>query len=148
MPRHRSARRRPPRGGIDPITDPRTALDLFQLAAPPPMAWETIVVPVDQRYIGEGVIIVKHTTADTSLVPIVDCFARCADQGFPPRGLIVASFRPGGTVDDFDEVEWLDADDAAASHGSELIEWFVIGSGRVWLPRSMAGAESRWPADC
>ena len=133
-----------PRAGRDPIDNELTALSLFGTAMSSPMRAETIVVPLDQRSIGQAIVYVDGTVEDEAIVRVIEMVALA--QGLHDHHrLIAATVRPGRGLEVGDDQRWMEASWAAERYGCQLIEWFVIGNG-VWLPREVLGECQRWPA--
>lgn len=152
------AHHRCPRAGVDPIRSAPDALAVVTMALHLPPRPETIALVLDDRRCGSALVVVDGTTEPDSFVEVVECLARAAAARGADRvgSLVVATVRPtiadedarGGDVD-----RWLDASDTAATHGVELLEWFVVGppvvvgpTGHVVArcPRDDLGEPPRW----
>jgi hypothetical protein len=134
-----------PRARIDPIIDPATALALFRATIAIPPRPETIVALLDDAHRGLALVSVDGTTEPDHVLEVVECVtaADLYDAGL--GGVIVASVRPAGAIDDRDADRWFELCDLADAAGAELLEWFVLGRS-VSCPRDLVGVPPRWPA--
>lgn len=133
-----------PRGGIDPIRCRDDALAVLALGAP--YGDDTIVIPLDTERRGCSVMVVTDTVGSDAMFRVLaTCVAATRDH---PEidGLILATSRPGGAVENDDVHRWLEASDQCAAGGLELIEWFVIGKWGPDCPRELFGEPERWVA--
>jgi hypothetical protein len=133
-----------PRAGVDPIDNADTAFIMISMAVHRPLRPETIVALLDDARCGLGVVVVSGNHEHDAVVEVVECLLDPAAHGGRVAALIVASVRPdqsGGDVDDIDR--WLEMSDLTEQAGSELLEWFVIGS-EVSCPRDLLGEPPRW----
>lgn len=135
--------RRVPRARIDTIACADDALTLIRgvLAVPP--RHETIVIVLDVSHRGLGVVSVSDTTRPDAAVTVVECLAKPDLFGGEGAALIVATVRPGGTVDERDIDRWFETSDISEQAGLELVEWFVVGR-TISCPRDLVGAPPRW----
>ena len=60
----------PPRAGIDPITDPATALNVLMSMADVPLSPQVVAVVVDTRRVGHGGLVVHGAEPPDSVLPI------------------------------------------------------------------------------
>lgn len=139
---------RRPRAGIDPITDPGSALEIIGLAAHLPPRDETIVVALDDAACGTAILVVADTTRPDAVLDVVELVASSADGGARASGLIVASMRVSGRSRLFDASRddadrWLEMSALADDAGLELVEWFVFDD-RIRCPRDLLGIPPRW----
>lgn len=138
---HRSARL--PRAGIDPITDPATALGLLRVAACT-TRHETILVLLDEARRGLGLVVVSDTSDPDAVVDIAERVLDPAVHGGRVAAAIVASVRPDGprcALDDADR--WLELDHVVGRARVELVEWFLLDGG-ISCPRELVNAPPRW----
>jgi hypothetical protein len=134
-----------PRARIDPISDPATALALFRATVAVPSRAETIVALLDDAHRGLALVSVDGTTEPDHVLEVVECVTAADLYGTGLGGLIVASVRPAGTIDDGDADRWFELCDLADDAGVDLLEWFVLGRA-VSCPRDLVGVPPRWPA--
>jgi hypothetical protein len=134
---------RPPRAGVDPITDDSAALVTIGLAMHDPPRPETIVLMLDERRCGIALVVVSGTTRPDDVLEVVECLTRPAATAERVDAIVVASVRPGHDATLGDGERWPVLADLAEQHGVELVEWFVIGR-TIIRPREAAGARPRW----
>ncbi len=143
---------RTPRAGIDPILDPRSALEVIRLALSSPVRSETIALVLDHERRGRTVVVIDDTNGDDDIVEVVERLSESMlvrDEG---DALVIASVRPGRGLNAEDGDRWLEAADLADSAGVDLIEWFVleVRPGRqgedviAWCPRDLLADPPRW----
>lgn len=135
--------RRVPRARIDPIDTEADALALVRGVLAIPARYETIVIVLDDARRGLGVVSVSDTTDPDQVIGVVECLARPDLFDGDGAALIVATARPGGTVDDGDIDRWLEICDLTDAAGVDLVEWFVVGRS-ISCPRDLLGAPPRW----
>lgn len=136
-----------PRAGVDPITDDGGALALLRLAANPHRC-ETILVLLDDRRRGLGLVVVSDTTDADAVVDVANRLLDPVVHDGRVAAVIVASVRTPHARDGIDLTDadrWLGLDDVAAHHGVELVEWYVLDDG-VSRPRELLNAPPRWSA--
>lgn len=132
-----------PRAGIDPIDDEATAMAIVRLAAARPARDETIVVLLDHRRCGIGLVVVSGTREPDAILEVAECLLTPDAHDGRVGAVILASCRPGGEVELADADRWLELDDLARRHDIELLEWFVDGAG-LSRPRELVNAPPRW----
>ena len=137
-----------PRAGVDPIDDADTAFITISMAVHRPLRHETIVALLDDARCGLGVVVVSDTGDRNAVVEVVECLLDPTVHGGRVGALIVASVRPEQSdgdagPDEHDIDRWLEMSDLTEQAGSELLEWFVIGSA-VSCPRDLLGEPPRW----
>ncbi|MFK8026150.1 MAG: hypothetical protein AB8G26_19505 [Ilumatobacter sp.] len=133
-----------PNARIDAV-DLDAALAIIAHQAPPPDRHHTLLLLLDHERRGFGITHVENTVDPEAVIHIMELVAGHAALNPDLGGVIVVSFRPGGS-DQLDDVErWLTMDEELGAVGVELVEWFVIG-GAVSRPRTLVGEPSRWAA--
>lgn len=119
------------------------ALDIIANQIPLPHVHQTVVIVLDHERRGLGITTVADTDEPDAVLHVADMLAEAAHLDPEVGGVVIASFRPGGT-DELDDLErWLTIDEQLDAVGVELIEWFVVG-GAVSRPRTLVGEPSRW----
>jgi hypothetical protein len=132
-----------PRAGVDRIDDAAAALSIVNHAISTPPTAETVVLLLGADRTGYGIVIVGGTHHPDDAVHVVECLT-CTNPASPRGGsLVVATVRPGAGLLDADEDRWLEMSDLAESHGTTLLEWFVVGTQTV-CPRDLLGEPPRW----
>jgi hypothetical protein len=134
-----------PRARIDPINDPETALALVRATVAVPPRPETIVALLDDANRGLALVSVDGTIEPDHVLEVVECVTVADLYGTGLGSVIVASVRPGGTLDEGDTDRWFELCDLTDHAGVELLEWFVLGRS-VSCPRDLVGVPPRWPA--
>lgn len=142
MPRY-CATHRIPRAHHDPIDDELTAMSLISLAISRPLRDETVVVSLDRRRCGLGLLVVSGTESGDALFDVLDLISAHADRHDHLGGMIVATVRPDGGAEPADVDRWLEASAIVHDRGLELVEWFVVGDAVV-CPRDLLGERPRW----
>lgn len=134
-----------PRAGIDPLSDEPTALALLSAVMASPPRAETIAILLDSGRRGHSIVVVSGTERPDDVLRVVDVLAGALAEAGPasPAGVILASVRPGGRLDERDGDRWLEASDCLAACGVELVEWFVVADD-VNCPRDLLGVPPRW----
>lgn len=132
-----------PRARIDSIGDEPTAIRLLHATLAIPPRPETVVLVLDDAHCGLGVITVTGTTEPDQVIVVAESLARPELFDGEAAALIIATSRPGGTLENGDVDRWMDLCDTVESAGLELIEWFVVGRS-IRCPRDLLGAPPRW----
>ncbi|MDX2378795.1 MAG: hypothetical protein QNM02_03440 [Acidimicrobiia bacterium] len=134
-----------PRAGVDPLDDDATALALLSAVIASPPRSETIAILLDSARRGHSIVVVSGTERPDDLLRVVDVLAGALPAQGPatPAGVILASVRPGGRLDERDGDRWFETSDSLAAHGVELVEWFVVADD-VNCPRDLLGVPPRW----
>lgn len=135
-----------------PVRCATDALRVLFLAASQPLEPETLAFLLDRHGNGGVITVVSGTVDADSVLAVAECFARAA-EGLPQAtALVLATVRPNGRVLPGDIDRWLDASALAATHGVDLIEWYIIGASGAQCPRDLLGEPERWsrlaPAEC
>jgi hypothetical protein len=127
-----------------PVRCGTDALRLLFLAASQPLEPETLALLLDRHGNGGVIAVVSGTVDADSVLTVAECFA-CAAEGLPrAAALVLATVRPNGCVLPGDIDRWLDASALAATHGVDLIEWYIIGTSGAQCPRDLLGEPERW----
>jgi hypothetical protein len=134
-----------PRARIDPISDAPTALALIRATAALPPRPETILALLDDAHRGLALVSVDGTTEPDHVLEVVECVTSAELHATGLGGVIVASVRPGGSIDEGDADRWFELCDLTDDAGVELLEWFVLGRA-ISCPRDLVGVPPRWPA--
>ena len=135
-----------PRAGIDPITDPATALTLLMSMADFPLTPQVVAIVADSRRIGHAGLVVHGAESPDSVLEVVD---RIRDA-VPESGVAAASevllvsIRPDGRLDERDGDRWLEMCDLLEERHVGLLEWFVVTGAEAICPRDLLGVPSRW----
>jgi hypothetical protein len=130
---------RTPRSGIDPIRSEADALAVLALGAP--YGHDIIGVGLDAERRGRTIHVVTGATDPEAIFRVIDlCLA---DPLAEVDGLVLASSRPGGGLEDADRFRWIEASMQCDDAGVELVEWFVLGR-VISLPRELTGDPPRW----
>lgn len=144
------AHHRLPRAGVDPITDPDTALAAIALTIHRPLRHETIALLLDDERRGIALVVVSGTSDPDDVVEVVELLTAPGTHAGRIGSIVVASVRPDeppsagrcspaeGDVD-----RWLELSHLADLHGVEMLEWFVIAPG-VTCPRDHLCEPPRW----
>lgn len=128
-----------------PVCCAADALSVLRLAITLPQQHETLAFVLDAQGVGGVITLVSGTSHPDAVLAVADCIARAAAAERRAVAMVLASVRPGGTVQPGDVDRWLEASDLAADHGITLLEWFVIGTLGVSCPRDLLGEPERWP---
>lgn len=131
-------------GAPRPIRSLEEAVEVFILARSRPMRYETIVLVLDEARRGGTIVVVDGTHDPDAVVEVVETVAAAASDQLDVGGLVVASFRPGGTPDDEDVDRWVEMSHLADDFAVPLIEWIVVTDDQVALPRADTFDRARW----
>ena len=134
VPLRRSA---PVRCGTD-------ALRVLFLAASQPLEPETLAFLLDRNGNGSVITVVSGTVDPDSVLAVTECLTRAGEGSPRSAALVLATVRPTGCVLPGDIDRWLEASALAATHGVDLIEWYVIGGSGAQCPRDLLGEPERW----
>jgi hypothetical protein len=127
-----------------PVRCATDALRLLFLSASQPLEPETLAFLLDADGNGSIITVVSGTVEPDSVLAVAECIARAAD-GLPhASAMVLATVRPSGCVLPGDIDRWLEASALAATHGVDLIEWFIISSSGAQCPRDLLGEPERW----
>lgn len=137
------AARRPPRAGVDPIDTADSAMSVLAAAFHTPARHETLALLLDDERRGHVVFVVAGTTTNDSIHDVADVIAAANQRGDELGAVVLASVRPGGSVEPDDVDRWLELSETLGAHGVELLEWFVVGS-TTECPRDLLGEAPRW----
>jgi hypothetical protein len=132
-----------PRARIDPIDTPEAAVSMVSVLMSRPPRFETIVIPLDDQRRGLSVVVVAGTVEPDSFFDILDIVGLAAAGSDEVAGLVVATVRPHGGVDDRDVDRWLEGSALLGDRGIELVEWFIVGE-EICCPRDLLGERPRW----
>ena len=135
-----------PRAGIDPITDPATALSLLMSMADFPLAPQVVAIVVDSRRIGHRGLLVREAESLDSVLEVVEKVRDAIPEGGTPAAseVLLVSIRPDGRLDERDGDRWLEMCDLLEERRAGLLEWFVVTGAEVVCPRDLLGVPSRW----
>jgi len=139
-----------PRAGHEPVDTAAGALAVVAMAMHHPPVPETIALVLDSDRRGRTIVVVDGTTTPDTVLDVVERVAESIAASGRPGCLVVASIRPGGGPEAFDDDRWLEASDIADDLGVDLLEWFVVGGDRpsvaahAWCPRDLLGEPPRW----
>jgi hypothetical protein len=140
--------RRPPRAGVDPITDAPSAWALVQLARHWPPRPETIAIVLDAHRRGRVLLVVSGMPAADDVVPVARFVAVSAARHGPDQAFVLASLRPGVPLGPDDVRRWEQLSALCHELGVTLVEWFVdagdSGTLDLSFPRQLAGDPPRW----
>jgi hypothetical protein len=141
LPRHLP----PPRGGVDPVDDARSALALVAAAIDRPLLPQMLVAFLDDFALGTRLMIVDnvHGRGVTASVTAAACHIALSEIPGTAQ-LVLASVRPGGGVEADDVDQWLEASAVADFYGLRLVEWYVISEQGFCCPRDLIGEPERW----
>jgi hypothetical protein len=139
-----SSHHRAPRARIDPILSVELALDVFSMQMSRPMCHETLVMFLDGELRGGTLVSVTGTDDPFQIVEIAETMALTAANVPEVSSMVLATVRPGGRMLTGDDELWLQASDAAAESGLDLVDWLIIGRRGVERPRELLGLPSRW----
>ena len=78
------------------------------------------------------------------LLAVTECLTRAGEGSPRAAALVLATVRPTGCVLPGDIDRWLEASALAATHGVDLIEWYVISGSGAQCPRDLLGEPERW----
>ena len=141
--------RSPARPGLplagEPILSSLEALRVVSLAIHRPLEAETIAFFLDEASCSSTITIVSGTTDPDSIVSVAECMAVAAGRSPSLCGVVLATVRPdtaGMLPGDLDR--WLLLDAITESHGTMIVEWFIIGAAGVECPRELLGEPDRW----
>ena len=127
-----------------PVRCGTDALRVLFLSMSQPLEPETLAVLLDRHGNGSVVTVVSGTVQADSVLSVTECIVRAA-QGLPrAAAMVLASVRPAGRVLPGDIDRWLEASALAATHGVDLLEWYVIGPSGAQCPRDLLGEPERW----
>ena len=127
----------PVRCGID-------ALRVLFLAASQPLEPETLAFMLDRDGNGSVITVVSGTVDPDSVLAVTECLTRAGEGSPRAAALVLATVRPTGCVLPGDIDRWLEASALAATHGVDLIEWYIIGGSGAQCPRDLLGEPERW----
>ena len=143
-----TARSRLPLAG-EPIRSWSDAIAIVSLAIHRPLVAETIAFFLDETSRSNTITVVSGTTDPDSVLTIAECMAVAGSRSPSLCGVVLATVRPNAPPNvpptlpgDIDR--WVEANEITASHGIELIEWFVVGPSGVDCPRDLLGEPQRW----
>ena len=142
-----------PHAGVDAIDTRARGLAAVRSMFASPDRDETIVLTLDQRWCGLGLISVDGPddggpADDDAVVWSAHYLALLAHDGpaggplADARRVVMATARPGRSYSLDDADRWLEASATVAEAGLELVEWFVIGSA-TGCPRELVNEPSR-----
>lgn len=126
-----------------PVRSAGAALDVLDLAVSRPLREEIVFVALDGT---DRAGIIHCVPGPHSPDLVIDIAEIAAHAGLTSRmaSLVMASVRPHGGLLPGDIDRWLEASEATAAHGSQLLEWFVIGPRGIECPRDLLGEPERW----
>jgi hypothetical protein len=131
----------------DALAGPAEALHLITIAMRRPRRDETIVLLLDHRRCGLGLVVVAGTSAPDDVVAVVERLVEPAVHGGRVGSMVVGTIRASPaarpTRPDSDVDRWLEMSDLAERAGVELVEWFVLADD-VSCPRDLLGEAPRW----
>lgn len=143
-----TARSRLPLAG-EPIRSSTDAIAIVSLAIHRPLVAETIAFFLDETSRSNTITVVSGTTDPDSVLTVAECMAVAGARSPSLCGVVLATVRPNAPPNvpptlpgDIDR--WVEANEITASHGIELIEWFVVGPSGVDCPRDLLGEPQRW----
>lgn len=128
-----------------PVRSAADALHVLSLAIERPLCCETHAFLLDASGVGGLLVVVAGTEQAEAVLDVVEVMATAGGRVPGLRSLVVATVRPNGQVEATDAALWREARRRAASHGIDLLEWFVVGPLGIGTPRSLAGDAERWP---
>lgn len=120
------------------------ALEVLFHAMQQPAEAETLAFLLDEHWQGGVILAVSDTHRLDAVLDVVDIMARASEAVPRAAYMVVGSVRPTSGFHYGDVHRWVEASDIARHSGLELVEWYVIGSGGVELPRLRYGDPSRW----
>lgn len=127
-----------------PVRSGTDALRVLFLSASQPLEPETLAFLLDRHGNGSVITVVSGTVEPDSVLAVAECLSRAAEGSPRAAALVLATVRPSGCVLPGDIDRWLEASALAATHGVDLIEWYVIGASGAQCPRDLLGEPERW----
>jgi hypothetical protein len=127
-----------------PLCCPVAALDvILMLASHPPRA-EVVCLLLDGNHVGQSSIVVSD--APRNLAELTDSFARvCAELPWV-RAVVLACCSPGGGYipSHLEHLEFLESREQFDLIGVDLLDWFMLDSGRACSLAEATDARSLW----
>ena len=132
-----------PRAGVDPITTDATARSLVTALCRPPCRDAVMVVTLDARHCGLGILRVADNGDPRMLLGVAQYIARIRSSRC--AAVVLVSSRRHRSVWPGDVDVWLELSEMFDDGEIDLREWYVASrAGGIECPRDLFGEPPRW----
>lgn len=134
-----------PRAHLDPIDSAEVAYALIAQLSNSIDRDRTLAILLDHEHRGISIVDVDGTIDPDAVLVVADVITEFAASRPEIGAAIIATVRPGGSMNRHDPVRWVEASEVCELGGVELLDWVIVGR-QVVSPRAVSGAADRWIA--